>query len=346
VRRTISFLRRNAAQGDKMKRRQFITLLGGTIAWPLTAHAQQLERSVRIGVLMGIGEHDPESGPRVEALERGFRELGWVKGRNLHLDYRWTAGDLDRARLFAKEIVELKPDLIVVHSTPAVKALRQLTTTIPMVFVLIADPIGSGFVDNLSHPGGNITGFMNVDAPMTSKWLELIVEIAPKTKQVALIFNPDTASFYQDFLRTFDTAAPKFNVRGIATPVTDAAGIERAMKELGQLPDTALFVLPDVFVQVHRALIIKLAEQYRVPAIYPYGFFPTSGGLLSYGIDTIAIFHQAAGYADKILKGAAPNDLPVQAPLTFKLVVNLKAARTIGLTIPESFLLRADEVIE
>jgi putative tryptophan/tyrosine transport system substrate-binding protein len=330
-----------------MKRREFITLLGGVAAvWPRAVRAQHSDRTARIGVLMGISEGDPEAGPRVEALEKGFYELGWVKGRNLQLDYRWTAGDLDRARLFAKEIVELKPNLIVVHSTPAVKALRQLTTTIPMVFVLVADPIGSGFVQNLSHPGGNITGFMNVDSPMTSKWLELIVEIAPKTRQVVLIYNPNTASFYQDFLRTFDATAPKFNVHGIATPVTDAAGIERAMQELGQSSDTALFVLPDVFVQVHRALIIKLAEQYRMPAIYPYRFFPTSGGLLSYGIDTVIVFRQAAGYADKILKGATPNDLPVQAPLSFKLIVNLKAAHAIGLSIPESFLLRCDEVIE
>jgi putative tryptophan/tyrosine transport system substrate-binding protein len=330
-----------------MRRREFITFLGGMATmWPLAVRAQQPERTARIGVLMGIGESDPEAGPRVEALELGFRELGWTKGHNLHLDYRWTAGDLDRARIFAKEIVELKPDLVVVHSTPAVKALRQLTTTIPMVFVLIADPIGSGFVQNLAHPGGNLTGFMNVDSPMTSKWLELIVDIAPKTRQVALMYNPNTASFYQDFLRTFDAAAPKFNIRGIDTPVTDAAGIERAMKELGQLPDTAMFVLPDVFVQVHRTLIIKLAEQYRLPAIYPYRFFPTSGGLLSYGIDTVIVFRQAAGYADKILKGVMPKDLPVQAPLTFQLTVNLKAAHAIGLSIPESFLLRADEVIE
>jgi putative ABC transport system substrate-binding protein len=330
-----------------MQRRDFMTLIGGmAAAWPLAVRAQHADRTARIGVLMGIGESDPEAGPRVEALEQGFQEVGWVRGRNLGLDYRWTAGDPDRARLFAKQIVELNPNLIVVHSTPAVKALRELTTTIPMVFVLIADPIGSGFVQTLAHPGGNITGFMNADAPMTSKWLELIVEIAPKTRQVALIYDPDTASFYQDFLRTFDAAAPKFNVRGIATPVTDAAGIERAFTEFGQLPDTALFVLPDVFVQVHRALIIALAEQYRVPAIYPYRFFPTSGGLLSYGIDTVIVFRQAAGYADKILKGMAPNDLPVQAPLTFKLTVNLKAAHAIGLTIPESFLLRADEVIE
>src|SRR5215475_14597147 len=327
-----------------MRRRDFVTLLGGTMLLPLAARAQRPDRITRIGVLMGIGENDPEAGPRAEALEAGLRELGWVKGRNLQLDYRWTAGDPDRAELFARQIVELKPDLIVVHSTPCVKALRQLTTTIPMVFVLVADPIGSGFVKSLSHPGGNITGFMNVDSPMTSKWLELIVEIAPNTRQVALLFNPDTASFYKDFLRNFDEAAPRFKVRGMATPVRHAAGIEDAFSR--EAPDTALFVLPDVVVQVHRILITKLAEQYRIPAIYPYRFFPTSGGLLSYGIDTIIVFRQAAGYADKILKGTAPNDLPVQAPLAFRLIVNLKAARAIGLTISESFLLRADEVIE
>jgi putative tryptophan/tyrosine transport system substrate-binding protein len=314
-------------------------------AWPLTARAERSAPTAHVSVLMGIGETDPEAVPRVEALEAGLRGLGWLKGRNLQLDYRWTAGDVDRAQRFAKEIVELKPDLIVVHSTPAVKALRQLTTSIPMVFVLVADPIGSGFVKNLSHPGGNITGFMNVDAPMVSKWLQLIVEIAPKTRQVALIYNPDTAP-YKEFLRTFGDAAPKFNVHGISTPVTDAAAIEGAMKDLGQSPDVAIFVLPDVFVQVHRTLIIKLAEQFRLPAIYPYRFFPTSGGLLSYGIDTIIIFQQAAGYVDKILRGTAPNDLPVQAPSAFKLIINLKAAKAIGLHIPESFLLRADEVIE
>jgi putative ABC transport system substrate-binding protein len=329
-----------------MRRRDLIKVIGGTVAWPLAARAQNSKPTARIGVIMGIGENDPEAGPRVEALEAGLRELGWVKGRNLHIEYRWTAGDPDRTQRFAKEIVELKPDLIVVHSTPAVKALRQLTTSIPMVFVLIADPIGSGFVQNLSHPGGNITGFMNVDAPMAGKWLELIVEIAPKTKEVALIYNPNTAPFYPEFLRTFDAAAPKFNVRRISMPVTNATAIEGAMKDLGQLPDVAIFVLPDVFVQVHRTLIIKLAEQYRLPAIYPYRFFPTSGGLLSYGIDTIIVFRQAAGYADKILKGTSPNDLPVQAPVAFKLVINLKEANAIGLDIPKSFLLRADEVIE
>jgi ABC-type uncharacterized transport system substrate-binding protein len=328
-----------------MQRRDFITLIGGAAAWPLAARAQQGERMRRIGVLMGIGESDPEAKPRVEALQNGLQELGWTEGRNIHLEYRWTAGDLDLTRLFAKEIVELKPDVIVVHSTPAVSALRQLKSATPMVFVLIADPIGSGFVASLAHPGGNMTGFMNVDAPMSGKWLELIMQIAPKIKRVSLIFNPRTSP-YQSYLREFDVSAPKFGIQAVATPVLDVAELERAITALGQEPDTALFVVPDVFVQVHRALIIRLAEQYRLPAIYPYRFFATSGGLLSYGIDTVIVFRQAASYVDRILKGTAPADLPVQAPAFFKLVINLKTAKAIGLDVPPALLISADEVIE
>lgn len=329
-----------------MRRRDFVTLLGGTIAaWPVVAGAQQPNRMRRIGVLMGIGEGDPEAMPRVEALLKGLRDLGWIPGRNIHLDYRWTAGDLGLTQRFAKEIVELDPDIIVVHSTPAVAALLKLTSTTPMVFALIADPIGSGFVDSLAKPGGRLTGFMNVDAPMAGKWLELVLEIAPKVKQVALVFNPRTSP-YHSYLREFEVSAPKAGVQAIPTPVLDAAELERAITALGQQPDTALFVVPDVFVQVQRTLIIKLAEQYRLPAIYPYRFFPTSGGLMSYGIDTVIVFRQAASYVDRILKGTPPADLPVQAPTIFHLVVNLKAAKAIGLTIPEAFLLRADEVIE
>jgi len=327
-------------------RRELLAALGGAaVAWPLAAHAQQPGRVSRIGVLMGIGESDPEAKPRANALQTGLEALGWTEGRNVHLDYRWTGGDLERTQLLAKEIVALKPDVIVVHSTPAVNALRQLTSTTPMVFVLIADPIGSGFAASLAHPGGNLTGFMNVDAPMAGKWLELIKEIAPKVRRVALVFNPRTSP-YQSYLQSFDVSAPKLEVQAIATPVLDAAEIERAITALGREPDSALFVVPDVFVQVHRELIIRLATQYRLPAIYPYRFFVTSGGLMSYGLDTVIVFRQAASYVDRILKGSAPADLPVQAPATFKLVINLKTAQAIGLTIPESFLLRADEVIE
>jgi putative ABC transport system substrate-binding protein len=330
-----------------MQRREVLALLGGIAVapWPLTVRAQQQRGVRRIGVLMGIGEDDPEAKPRVDALREGLQEHGWVHGRNIQLEYRWTAGDLERTQRLAKEIVDLKPDLIVVHSTPAANALRELTTTTPMVFVLIGDPLGSGFAASLARPGGNMTGFMNVDAPMASKWLELIIEIVPNVKRVALVFNPNTA-LYRSYLQEFEVAAPKIGVQAIPTPVVDAAELERAIAGIGQQPDSAMFVVPDVFVQVHRTLIIKLAEQYRLPGVYPYRFFPTSGGLLSYGIDTVAIFRQAASYVDRVLKGEKPADLPVQAPLLFKLVVNLKAARAIGLKIPESFLLRADEVIE
>jgi putative ABC transport system substrate-binding protein len=328
-----------------MKRREFITLVVGAAASPLAARAQQTGRVVRIGVLMGIGDSDPEATPRVEAFQRGLKELGWTEGHNVRLDYRWTAGDPDRTLLFAKEIFGLKPDIVLAHSSPAVAALRQLTSKIPIVFVLIADPIGSGFVESLAHPGGNATGFMNAEAPMAGKWLGLIMEIVPKIRRVALIYNPRTSP-YQSYLHEFDERARHVGVQAVPTPVLDAAELERALHTLGQEPDSAFFVVPDVFVQVHRALIIKLAEEYRLPAIYPYRFFPTSGGLLSYGFDTVAAFRQAASYVDKILKGATPADLPVQAPSAFKMVVNLKAARAIGLTIPESFLVRADEVID
>jgi len=222
-----------------MRRRDFMLLLSGAIAASSTdTAAQQGDRTRRIGVLMGIGENDPEAKPRREALENGFKELGWT-GNRIHLDYRWTGGDVDRTRLFAREIVELKPDAIVVHSTPAVKELRQLTSTIPMVFVLIADPIGSGFVASLNHPGGNLTGFMNVDAPMAGKWLELIKEVAPTTKRVALIFNPRTSP-YQSYLRSFDESAPKLHVQAIPTPVLDTAEIESAITALGREPDSVM----------------------------------------------------------------------------------------------------------
>jgi putative tryptophan/tyrosine transport system substrate-binding protein len=329
-----------------MLRREFVGLISGSAAlWSLAAQAQQPERKRHIGVLMGIADNDPEARPRVEAFERGLRELGWAEGHNIRLDYRWTAGDPDRTVLFAKEIVELRPDVIVVHSSPAVAALRHLTAKIPLVFVLIADPIGSGFVESLAHPGGNVTGFMNAEATMAGKWLGLIKEIAPKIERVALIYNPRTSP-YHSYLREFDSTAKQFKLQAVSTPVLDAAELEHALQALGQQPNSAFFVVPDVFVQVHRALIIKLAEEYRLPAIYPYRFFPTSGGLLSYGFDTVIAFHQAASYVDKIMKGVVPADLPVQAPAIFKMVVNLKAARAIGLTIPESFLVHADEVID
>ena len=328
-----------------MRRREFISLIGGAGAWPFAVRAKAPDGIRRIGVLMGIGDTDPEANPRVEALQGGLKDLGWTEGHNIHLEYRWTAGNLERTARFAKEIVDLTPDVIVGHSTPAVEALRQLTSITPIVFVLIADPIGSGFIASLAHPGGNLTGFMNVDAPMAGKWVEIIKEVAPKVREIALVYNPSTSP-YQSYLKSFDETAPVSGVRALPTPVLDGVDVKRSIAALGQHPHAGLFVVPDVFVQVHRELIISLAEQYRLPAIYPYRFFPESGGLMSYGIDTVDVFRQAASYVDRILKGTAPTDLPVQAPTTFQLVINLKAAKAIGLTIPASFLVRADRVIE
>jgi putative ABC transport system substrate-binding protein len=256
-----------------MRRREFITLVGGAAGLPLAARAQHSSPPARIGVLMGIGDSDPEARSRVDALEKGLSELGWHAGRNIQLDYRWTAGDPDLTLVLAKEIINLKPNLILVHSSPAVAALRKLTSTIPMVFVLIADPIGSGFVESLAHPGGNITGFMNADPPMAGKWLGLIMEIAPNIKRVALVYNPRTSP-YQSYLREFDASARQLGIQAVPTPVLDATELERALHTLGQEPDNAFFVVPDVFVQVHRGLIIKLAEQYRLPAIYHLSLFP------------------------------------------------------------------------
>lgn len=332
-----------------LKRRELLLLLGGaavpSILQSSPALAQQSNRVRRIGVVMGIAETDPEAQPRLAALRKGLADLGWNEGRNIQLEIRWTAGDLDRTQRSAIEIVQFKPELIVVHSTPAVKALRPLAPATPMVFVLIADPLGSGFVKSIARPGGNLTGFMNVDAPMSGKWLELIKEVAPKVKRIALVFNPRTSP-YQSYLTAFAASAPVHAVQAVPTPVLDAAELERAMTALGQQPDSALFVVPDVFVQVHRELIIRLAEKYRLPAVYPYRFFVSSGGLMSYGLDSVALFGQAASYVDRILRGAKPGDLPVQAPRDFQLVINLKTAKAIGLTIPEAFLVRADEVIE
>ena len=332
-----------------MRRRELLLLLGGAavpaIPQSSPARAQQSNRVRRIGVLMGITETDPEAQPRIDALRGGLLNLGWSEGRNVQLDIRWTAGDVDRTQRSAREIAQNKPDLIVVHSTPAVRALRELVPSTPMVFVLIGDPVGSGFVNSVARPGGTLTGFMNVDAPMAGKWLELIKEVAPKVKRVALVYNPNTAP-YQSYLNSFAAGAPVHAVQAVPTPVVDAVELENAMTALGQQPDSALFVVPDVFVQVHRELIIRLADKYHLPAVYPYRFFATSGGLMSYGLDTVAVFRQAASYVDRILKGAKPADLPVQSPRDFQLVINLKTAKAIGLTIPEAFLLRADEVLE
>jgi putative ABC transport system substrate-binding protein len=330
-----------------LPRRDFITLLGGAAAWPVAARAQQDERVRRIGALMGYDENDPEAKAFLSAFTQGLAELGWTE-RNVRIDVRWSAGNVDGMRMFAKVLVDLQPDLILAITTPATAALQRETRTIPIVFTNVSDPVGEGFVAGLPRPGGNITGFLTLVASMGEKWLELLTEIAPSAKRVAIMFNPDTApgggSYY---LPTFEAAARSLKVEPITAPVRSAAEIESAMTSLGREPGGGLVVVPDGgFNFVHRLQIILSAARNNVPAVYWDSVFHRDGGLLSYGTDRVDIFRRSASYVDRILKGDKPADLPVQAPIKFEMGLNAKTAKALGLTIPPSILARADEVIE
>jgi putative ABC transport system substrate-binding protein len=331
-----------------MKRREFITLLGGATAWPLAAGAQQPDRVRRIGVLMPYDENDRLAKAQMSGFTKGLSELGWTDSRNLQMEIRWAAaGDVDRVRTFAKELVDLQPDLIFAESTPQIAALQRDTRTIPIVFVLVADPIGSGFMESLARPGGNITGFTHLDPAMVGKWVELLMEIAPGVKQVAAMFNPDTAPYVTPYyLRPFEAAAQSFKITPITTPVHNDAEIETVITSLRREAKGGLVVMPDSFMAAHRAPIISLAARNNVPAVYWNSDIARDGGLLSYGADVKDIYHRAASYVDRILRGENPANLPVQLPTKFEMVVNVKTATAIGLTISESFLIRADQVIE
>jgi putative ABC transport system substrate-binding protein len=331
-----------------MRRREFITLIGGTVvAWPRAARAQQPGRMRRIGVLMEFDENDPEAKANLAGFTRGLAELGWTDGRNLRMDIRWAAADVDRTRMFAKELVDLQPEMILANTTPVTAALQRETRTIPIVFVNVADPIGAGFVASLPRPGGNLTGFISQEAAMAGKWLELLTEIAPGVKRAGIIFNPDTSpSGGSYYLPSFEAAARSLKVAPIAAPVHSDAEIETVITSLSREPRGGLVVMADAFMEVHRGPIILLAARNNVPAVYYYAVFARDGGLLSYGADRVDMFRRSASYVDRLLLGAKPAELPVQLPVKFELVVNLKAAKAIGLQIPESFLLRADEVIE
>ena len=328
-----------------MRRREFMTVLGGAaIGWPLAARAQG-ERMRRIGVLMGIAENDPARQSFVAAFTEALQELGWSSGRNIRIEYRWGAGDAERIRNFARELVEMQLDLIVGHTTPVVAALKAQTRTIPIVFTQVSDPVGSGFIDGFAKPGGNITGFTNLESSMSSKLVELLKEVAPTITRVAVMFNPDTAPDRGSyFLRPVEAAAPSLHVEVIPAPVHNDAEIESAITTL--VPGTGLIVMPDVFNDVNRELIIALAARYSVPAVYFNRFFSEPGGLISYGDVRSEQFRLAAGYIDRILKGEKPANLPLQAPTKFELVINLKTAKALGLTIPPSLLQRADEIIQ
>jgi putative ABC transport system substrate-binding protein len=328
-----------------MRRREFITLLGGAAAWPLAARAQQPGGVRRIGVLMPYTQDDPEDRARVAALQEGLKQLGWTEGQNIRTEYRWYGGDADRARVLAKELVELQPDLIVVGAAPGSVALRRETRTIPIVFVAVTDPLGQGLVEGLARPGGNATGFALFEFSVGTKLLEALNQMAPRVARVAVFYNPETAVF-GPYLESIGAAAAAFRLRLIPAPVRGAAEIEAAIASLGREPGGGLLCLPDTFLNVHRELIVTLAARNNLPAVYAFRFFAVDGGLMSYGVDVADLYRRAASYIDRILKGGKPAEMPVQSPDKYELVLNLKTAKALGLSVPQTLLYRADEVIE
>jgi putative tryptophan/tyrosine transport system substrate-binding protein len=329
------------------RRRDFITLLGGAAAWPLAARAQQGERIRRIGVLMAYAESDPEGQGWVAAFREGLQKLGWTEGRNIWIDTRWTTpADTEAMQRHAKELVALKPDLILAQSTPITESLLQQTHTIPIIFANIADPVGSGFAASFNRPSANATGFLNMEPTIAGKWVELLKEIAPRIKRVAFLFNPATAPFAEVYLNPFRAAAASFGVEAITAPIHDTSELETVVAARAREPNSGLIAMPNSFLNVHRAEVTSLAARYRLPAVYPYRLFAEVGGLLSYENDVLDNYRRAASYADRILKGEKPSELPVQAPVKFELVINLKTAKALGLDVPLLLQQRADEVIE
>jgi putative tryptophan/tyrosine transport system substrate-binding protein len=330
-----------------MKRRQFIALLGGAVTvWPFVGRAQQGEQVRRIGILNAGAENDPQQQSWDTAFRQRLNELGWVDGRNIHVDYRWGAGSLDRAQLFAKELVALNPDVLVGVTTPATAALQRETKTIPIIFTVVSDPVGSGFVASLSNPGGNITGFINVEGSLAGKWVELMHEVAPSVSRVGVMYNPSTAPYAKYYVDAFRSAASALSISPVEAPVHSAAEAEAFITKLGGEDGSGLVVIPDTSVVLYRQTIIALAERFHLPTIYPFGFFVSEGGFMSYGIDLAELYRGAATYIDRVLKGAKPSELAVQLPTKFELVVNLKTAKALGIRLPQTVIARADDVIE
>jgi putative ABC transport system substrate-binding protein len=329
-----------------MRRRNFLTLLGSAVAaWPLAARAQS-ERVRRLGVLMYTAESDDEGQSGIAAFREVLGKLGWTEGRNIKIEARWAAADIELMKRFAKEMAGLQPDLILTSSTPATGAMLQQTRTIPIIFVLVADPIGSGYVASLPRPGGNVTGFAPIVASLGGKWAELLKEIAPPLARIALLFNPPTATFIEDYLNSFKTAAASLGMEAIVAPVQDMPEVESLVATQAREPNSGLVVIPDAFTISHRTAITSLAAHYRVPAVYWSRSFAELGGLISYGPYIVDEYRRAASYADRILKGEKPADLPVQAPTRYELVINLNTAKALGLSVPQSLAVTADELIE
>ena len=327
-----------------MRRRGFIAVLGAAAAWPLAGHAQQPERMRRVGVLMLWSENDPVSQKSRTAFEQALGRLGWVAGKNIRIDYRLAAGDPALFKTYSAELVGLMPDAILTSTTPGLAALRQQAGTIPIVFVFVADPVGQGFVQSLARPGSNITGFSSFDTALLGKWLQLLKEVAPGLTRVSAIFNPD-ATPYAFFNRGMEPAGTSLGMTVTPAPVHDDAVIEAAIATLARESGGGLIILPDSFNEAHRDVIIAAATRHRLPLIGASPF-PKSGGLMSYWIDPVDLYAQAASYIDRILRGASPADLPVQQPTKFSLIINLKTAKALGLTVPPSIFDLADEVIE
>jgi putative tryptophan/tyrosine transport system substrate-binding protein len=329
-----------------MRRREFIAGLGGAVAWPLAARAQQGDRVRRVGVLMSIDENDPVSKSLVSAFTQALADLGWTDGRNVRMDLRWAGPDINRTRVLAQELIGLQPDIILTGADPPTVAVQRETRTIPIVFAGVTDPVAQRIVRRLDQPGGNITGFADFEATLGGKWLELLSEIAPGLKRAAIMFSPDTSIDASVLIPPLETAARSLKVTPIIAPVRSEGEIETAVIALGREPEGGLVVMPGAFLVAHRATIISAAARNNVPAVYPSSPQVRDGGLLSYGVDRVDLFRRAASYVDRILRGEKPAELPVQMPTKFEMVVNLKTATALGLAVPTSILLRADEVIE
>jgi putative ABC transport system substrate-binding protein len=318
-------------------------LMGAAAAWPLAARAQQPDRVRRVGVLMGIAD-DFEGQARMAVFRQRLQALGWTEGRNVQFIYRWSGGDVAHARQFAKELLDLRSDVILVNSTPVAVAVRDTTRTTPTVFVQVSDPVTAGVVQSLTRPGGNLTGFTNFDPSIANKWLELVKRVAPNITRVAYLFNPNTAPLL--YARSIETAAPLLSIKPFAAEVHNVPEMEVVIERFAREPDSALVVLPDLFTATNRQSIIALVARYRLPAIYPFRYFVASGGLMSYGIEMLETYRQAASYVNRILKGERPSDLPIQQPTKFEFVINLKTAKALGLNVPPSVIAAADEVID
>jgi putative ABC transport system substrate-binding protein len=330
-----------------MRRREFITLLSGVaVGRPLGAHAQQGDRMRRLGILMAGAESDPHYQADVAVFREGLQKLGWVDGQNIRIEVRWAGFNAETMQRYAKELIALQPDLILSNDTPTTATLLQQTRTVPIVFATVADPLGSGFVASFARPGGNATGFAVYEASLGGKWLELLKETVPNVSRAVVLFNPATAPFADSQLKSINNAATSFGVEVSVAHVHDVSELETVVAAQAREPNSGLIVLNEDFMIAHRVEIISSAARYRLPAVYPFRFFAELGGLVSYGVDLNDNFRRAVSYADRVLRGAKPSELPVQAPVKFELVINLKTARAIGIDLPLQLKQRADEVIE